>query len=117
MLQFHMLPHDEVLLAQVGGLVSLPAWQRVLRELDETLNEKQRDRLVLNLTQLVGWLGVPERTEIGALMAVHLRRMKKVALYIQPEKIAGVVQAEARYRGLDLRLFSDYEAAVSWAVS
>jgi len=117
MLQFHWLPHDEVLLAQVGGLVSMPAWQRVLRELDDTLSGKPKDRLVLNLTQLVGWLGVPERTEVGALMATHLRHMKKVALFIQPEKITGVVQAEAQRRGLELRLFSEYDAAISWAAS
>jgi len=116
-LQFRILPHDELVLAQIAGLVSMPAWERVLRELDEALTARARDRLVLNLTELVGWLGVPERTEVGALMAAHLRGMKKVALYIQREKITGVVQAEAQRRGLELRLFADYEAAVSWAAA
>jgi hypothetical protein len=117
MLQYRILPHDDVLLAQVGGLVSLNAWERVLRELGDALGSTQRDRLVVNLTELVGWLGIPERKTVGTLMATHLRKMRKVALFIQPEKITGVVQAEAQGRGLDLRLFSDYEAAVSWAVS
>lgn len=117
MLKFSILPHDEVVVAQVGGLVSVPAWERFLHELADALSGRPSDRLVLNLTQLVGWLGVPERTTVGALMATHLRSMKKVALFIQPEKITGVVQAEAERHGLELRLFSEYDAAVSWAVS
>lgn len=117
MLQLRILPHDNLLLAQVGGLVSLPAWEQLLRELAEALSGRPSDRLVLNLTELVGWLGVPERTAVGALMAAHLARMKKVALFIQPEKISGVVQAEAKRNGLELRLFSQYDAAVSWAIS
>lgn len=97
--------------------MSLTGWEKVLRELDAALDSRQGDRLVVNLTQLVGWLGVPERTTVGALMAAHLRRMKKVALYIQPEKISGVVQAEAERHGLALRLFPEFDSAVSWARS
>jgi hypothetical protein len=117
MLQLCIFPHDDVVRAQIGGLVSVDAWARVLRELEEALLPIPRDRLVLNLTELVGWLGVPERTQVGALMATHLHRMTKVALFIQPHKIAGVVQAEAQRNGLDLRLFGEYEAALSWARS
>jgi hypothetical protein len=117
MLRFHLLAHDDVLLAHVSGLVSIQAWGALLRELDDSLAGWSRDRLVLNLTQLVGWLGVPERTEVGALMATHLRSMKKVALFIQREKITHVVRAEAERRGLELRLFSEFDAAISWAAS
>jgi hypothetical protein len=117
MLQFHILPHDDVLLAQIGGLVSLQAWRQVLSEMGEALGDRQPDRLVVNLTELVGWLGVPERMQVGALMATHLRKMKKVALFIQREKITGVVQAEAQRHGLQLRLFSEYEEALSWAAA
>jgi hypothetical protein len=115
MLQLSILSHDDVFRAQIGGLVSVDAWKKVLRELEEAISAKPQDRLVLNLTELVGWLGVPERTEVGELMATHLRRLTKAALYIQREKITGVVQAEAQRNGLDLRLFGEYEAAVSWA--
>lgn len=88
-----------------------------MRELEVALSGSRGDRLVLNLTGLVGWLGVPERTAVGAFMATHLARMNKVALFTQPEKIAGVVKAEARRNGLDLQMFSSYEDAVSWVVS
>jgi hypothetical protein len=117
MLQIRFVPHDDVLLVELGGLVSLGAWERSLRELGKALADRPCDRLVVNLTGLVGWLGVPERTQVGALMAAHLRRMKKVALFIQREKITGVVQAEAERHGLALRLFSEFEPALSWARS
>jgi hypothetical protein len=117
MLQLSILPHDDVVRAQIGGLVSVEAWKKVLRELEEAIRPMPNDRLVLNLTELVGWLGVPERTQVGALMATHLRRMTKAALFIQPQKITGVVQAEAQRNGLDLRLFGEYEAALSWVRS
>jgi hypothetical protein len=117
MLQLRIHPQDGFVLAHLSGLVSVAAWEQGLRELQLATSADFGDRLVVNLTGLVGWLGVPERTMVGALMATHLVGMKKVALYIQPEKIVGVVEAEARRNGLDLRLFSSYDDAVSWAVS
>ena len=117
MLQLRILPHDDINRAQIAGLVSVEAWKKVLRELEEALRAKPKDRLVLNLTELVGWLGVPERREVGALMATHLHSMTKTALFIQPQKITGVVQAEAERNGLNLRLFGEYEAALAWALS
>jgi hypothetical protein len=115
MLQLRVLPQDGFVLAHLSGLVSLEAWHKGLRALEEATSAAQNKRLVANLTGLVGWLGVPERTAVGAMMAAHLKQMEKVALFIQPEKIVGVVEAEARRLGLDLRLFSSYEEAVRWA--
>ncbi|MDB5947113.1 MAG: hypothetical protein JWQ33_2139 [Ramlibacter sp.] len=117
MLQLRILPQEKFLLVYVSGLVSLAAWDEAIRELGNAIAGARTSRLVLNLTGLVGWLGVPERTAVGALMATHFAPMKKVAVFIQREKIAGVVEAEARRNGLDLRLFSSYDDAVSWAVS
>jgi hypothetical protein len=117
MLQLRHVSQDDFVLAHLSGLVSVEAWEEGLRALEDASSGARPDRLVIDLTGLVGWLGVPERTAVGALMARHLGRMKRVALFIQREKIAGVVEAEARRRGLDLRLFSSYDEAVNWAVS
>lgn len=116
-MQFQLFPKDDFTLAQVNGLVSLAAWEKLLRELGEAAQGARTDRLILDLAGLVGWLGVPERQAVGALMAVHLGRMSKVAGVIQAEKIAGVVEAQARRDGLDLRLFSSYQDAVTWVTS
>lgn len=117
MLQLRLSPHDDFFHAHLNGLVSVLAWAQGLRDLEVAISGGPQSRLVVDLTGLVGWLGVPERTEVGALMARHLVRMKKVALFIQREKIVGVVEAEARRNGLDLRLFSNDDEAVRWAVS
>ena len=117
MLQLRMLAHDDFVHAHLSGLVSVESWSQGLRDLEHAVSGAQGLRLVVDLTGLVGWLGVPERTTVGALMATHLARMERVALYIQAEKIAGVVQAEARRNGLNLRLFSSYDEAVRWAVA
>lgn len=117
MLQVLVLPHDDFIHARLSGLVSVASWAQGLRDLEQAVSGGPGSRLVVDLTGLVGWLGVPERTTVGALMAVHLAAMTRVALYIQAEKIAGVVQAEARRNGLDLRLFPTYDEAVRWAVA
>lgn len=117
MLQLHIHPHDDFHLVGLSGLVSVEAWDKVLGELGDVVRDTAKDRLVLNLMGLVGYLGVPERTNVGALMASHLASMKKVALFIQKEKIAGVVEAEARRRGLNLRIFPGYDEAVRWVLS
>lgn len=105
---------DDFILAQLSGLVSLPAWDQVLAELEQALAGAASDRLVLDLTGLVGWLGLPERTAVGALLARRFARMKKVALFIEADKITGVVEAEAQRLGLDLRLFPSEAAATAW---
>lgn len=117
MLQFQLKPQDSFLLVDLAGLVSPPAWEKALAELQDAIKDAQSDRLVVTLRGLLGWLGEPERRAVGALMAARLLRMKKVALVIEPKKITGVVEQEAQRNGLDLRLFSSYEDAVSWAVS
>jgi hypothetical protein len=117
MLQLRFHPQERYLLAHLSGLVSVESWTQGLLDLRAAIASMPQDRLVVDLTGLLGWLGVPERTQVGVLMATHLGRMKRVALYIQQEKIAGVVEAEARRQGLDLRLFARYEDAVAWAVS
>jgi hypothetical protein len=116
-MQFRLVPNDDFNLAQVSGLVSLAAWEKLLGELGEATQGTPSDRLVLDLAGLLGWLGVPERQAVGALMATHLGRMKKVAGVIQAEKIAGVVEAQARRDGLDLRMFSSHDDAVAWVTS
>lgn len=117
MLQLRILAQDEFCLAQLSGLVSVESWAQGLRELEGAIGDAPGDRLVVDLTGLLGWLGVPEREAVGALMATHLARMKKVALFIQPEKIAGVVEAQARRNGLDLRMFPSQQAAAAWVVT
>lgn len=117
MLQFRVHPHDDYFFAHLHGLVSLDAWEKVIRQLERAISEAESDRMVLDLTGMVGWLGMPERTAVGALMAKHFARMKKVALFIQPEKITGAVEAEARRNGLDLRLFPSEADAVRWVLS
>jgi hypothetical protein len=117
MLQFRFLAHDDFLLAHVFGLVSPEAWDQVLRELEQAIAGAGKDRLVLDLTGLLGWLGQPERTAVGGLMAIRLARMKRVALFVQASKITGVVEAEAQRKGLDLRLFPSFEDAAAWVVS
>jgi len=117
MLLLRTAAQDDYFLAHLSGLVAVEAWDKGLSELGAAVANVPHDRLVVDLTGLVGWLGVPERTQVGALMATHLKRMKKVALYIQSEKIAGVVEAEARRQGLDLKLFPNYDLAVAWVLA
>jgi hypothetical protein len=117
MLQLHVHPHDDFYLVGFSGLVSVEAWDKVLGELGDAVRAAGKDRVVVNLMGLVGWLGVPERTNVGALMAKHLAGTKKVAFFIQKEKIVGVVEAEARRLGLDVRILPSYEEAVTWVLS
>lgn len=116
-MQLRIVPNDDYFLAHIEGLVSSEAWDEVLKELELAIAGASSDRLVVDLSGLVGWLGLPERTAVGRLMAARLARMKKVALLIQAEKISGAVEAEAQRNGLDLRLFPSYDDAKAWVVS
>jgi hypothetical protein len=116
-MQMVLLPQDQFLVVQLAGLVSLEAWEKVLCELEIAISAERGDLVVGDLSGLVGWLGVPERQAVGGLWATHLARMRKVALVIEARKITGVVETEAQRNGLNLRLFSSHEDAVSWLLS
>ncbi|MDP3761851.1 MAG: STAS/SEC14 domain-containing protein [Ramlibacter sp.] len=116
-MQLRLDPHDRYYLAHIDGLVSLEAWDQVLQELAHAIAPLQHDRMLVDLSGLVGWLGLPERTAVGRLMATHLARLGKVALVIEASKITGAVEGEARRNGLDLRLFSDGDEAAAWVVT
>jgi hypothetical protein len=116
-MQYHLFAHDGFWQANIEGLVSVDAWDEMLSQLGTAAVAQQAQLLVLDLTGLLGYLGVPERQVVGALLAKHLRAMRKVAMFIQKEKIAGVVEAHARANGLDLKIFPTRDEAVAWIVS
>lgn len=116
-MRLRVSPQNDFVLAEITGLVALDAWDSVLTDLGQAATGAPTPRLVVDLTGLVGWLGLPERHEVGLLMARSLVRFKKVAMHIQPEKIVGTVEAAARGQGLELRMFASREQAVSWALA
>ncbi|MBE7939525.1 MULTISPECIES: STAS/SEC14 domain-containing protein [Ramlibacter] len=115
MLKFELGTSEGCPTARLEGLVSVEAWASVLEDLDRSLQAHAGPpRLLMDLTPLLGYLGVPERQAVGALMAHHLARMHKVALVVQAHKISNVVHDEAQRQGLDLRLFSSKREALAW---
>jgi hypothetical protein len=118
MLHFQLIANDQYSLAHLDGLVSLDAWSVVLEELASALGATTAPpRLILDITAVAGYLGIPERTAVGALMARHFKQMQKVAIVVQAHKITDVVYGEAQRNGLDLQLFPAFEDAVAWVCS
>jgi hypothetical protein len=118
MLNFALTSGEDFTLAHLNGLVSLEAWGTVLQGLDGALAASPAPRrLLIDMTDVLGYLGVPERRAVGALMAHHFAGMVKVALVVQAHKITDVVYSEAQKNGLNLRLFPQYEEAAEWVTS
>lgn len=118
MMSFQLVDRDGFAHASLHGLVSLEAWQAVLGQLAaELVAAAAPSRLVIDMTAVMGYLGVPERRAVGGLMAQHFGGLEKVAIVVQAQKITGVVSSEARSRGLDLQLFPDPRDAVAWVNS
>jgi len=118
MLKFELSTREQVAFAQIEGLVSVEAWATVLENLATALQASAAPpRLVIDLNGLLGYLGVPERQTVGALMARHLARMQKVALIVPAHKITNVVHDEAQRNGLNLRLFPCSDDAHAWVIA
>jgi hypothetical protein len=115
MLKFELSRGERVAFARLEGLVSVEAWAAVLEDLAQALQASAAPpRLVIDLNGLLGYLGVPERQAVGALMARHFSQMQKVALVVPAYKITNVVHDEAQRNGLNLRLFPRSEDAQAW---
>lgn len=115
MLRFELSDGERFATARIEGLVSLEAWAAVLENLAAALRARAAPpRLLIDLNGLLGYLGVPERQAVGALMATHFAGMEKVALVVPAFKITNVVHDEAQRNGLNLRLFPHSEDAQAW---
>lgn len=115
MLKYELHDGEDVAVARIHGVVSPEAWAAVLEQLALALEaSKAPPRLVIDLNDLLGYLGVPERQAVGALMARHLAGMERVALVVPAHKITNVVHDEAQRNGLNLRLFPRDEDAKAW---
>lgn len=115
MLKFELTEGEQFAVARLDGLVSLEAWAAVLQDLAAALRTRAAPpRLVIDMSAVLGYLGVPERQAVGALLASHLAGMQKVAIVVEARKITHVVHDEAQRRGLDLRLFPSRGDAQAW---
>lgn len=118
MLTFELTASDAFVLVRLEGLVSLEAWDAVLHKIAAVLATRDGPpRLMIDMNSALGYLGVPERRSVGAMMASRLSGMQRVAILVQAEKITNVVHDEAQKHGLDLRLFPHYGDAVAWVTS
>jgi hypothetical protein len=117
MMSFELTAGDGFVLVTLDGLVSLDAWDEVLRKIAVALPGDASPCLVIDMRSVLGYLGIPERTAVGSMMASRLDCMRKVAIVVQARKITNVVRDEARRNGLELRLFPDYDDATAWATS
>jgi len=118
MLTFQLTANDGFDLVRLEGLVSFDAWDAVLRRVSAALAARDGPRrLMVDMQSVLGYLGIPERRAVGAMMATHLGGMQKVAILVQAEKITNVVHDEAHRHGLDLRLFPHHGDAVAWVTS
>jgi hypothetical protein len=115
MLKFELSGGERFAIARLEGLVSVEAWATVLEDLATALRATAAPRrLVIDLNAVLGYLGVPERQAVGALLARQFARMEKVAIVVQAHKITHVVHDEAQRNGLNLQLFARSEDAQTW---
>ncbi len=117
MMNFELTAGDGFVVVSLDGLVSLEAWEEVLRRISAALPGDKPRRLVIDMRSVLGYLGVPERTAVGSMMASRLGSMQKVAILVQAEKITNVVHDEARRNGLNLKLFPGSDEAAAWVTS
>jgi hypothetical protein len=118
MLTFEITDSEGFVLVRLEGLVSLDAWDAVLHKISAALVARDGPRrLLIDMKPALGYLGIPERRALGAMMAQRLGMMQKVAILVQAEKITNVVHDEAHRLGLDLSLFAESGSAVAWVTS
>lgn len=118
MLTFEMTNSDGFVLAHLEGLVSLESWDSVLHGIAAALAARNGPRLLMiDMKSVWGYLGIPERRAVGAMMGERLGSMHKVAILVQAEKITDVVHGEAHRHGLDLKLFPEHGDAVAWLLA
>ena len=117
MMEFEIERSEGFALARLQGLAQLEGWQDILPRLGQATAAAGDLRLLIDLHGLVGFLGTPERRKVGELAAMHLRHLRRVVIFVPPQKVSGVTEKAARGEGLDLRVFADAQEARAWLLA
>jgi hypothetical protein len=99
---------------EVTALAFLEDAEPALIEIAERTRVRSDRRVLLNLMDVVGTFGAEEQRALGLLAYRHLAHLEGVGSLVPPEKLTRVSEAAARSQGLQLRVFTQLQQAVSW---
>ena len=100
--------------AQVTALAFFEAAEPVLQEIARRTRQFGDRRLLVNLLDVVGTLGVQEQTQLGMLAWKHLSHLEKLASLVPADKLTRLSENAARGQGMQLRVFTQLADAIEW---
>jgi len=100
--------------AQITALASREEAEEIVMAIEKETREHQDTRLLIDLTDYVGTLDPASQRWLGELVVVHLSHLKRVASLVGEDKITRLSEQAAQERGVQLRVFTELTAAVSW---
>jgi hypothetical protein len=110
-----MQPTPDCLLVNAHGTMSLAWFLGLVRQIAQVVRDEPTKSVLVDVRGVVGSLSDVDRYDIGVAGASLGIRVPFAIVgmepLIEPERLAEVV---ARNRGMNVRAFTDYEAASTW---
>lgn len=103
--------------AEVLGEATLANFTHLIAKLHMDSKEKNYRRVLVNLQRTVGVPAFTEQFRIGEMVARRLSHMERVASVVRAEDRTGTSQKVAQAMKMELRVFTDTEAAADWLLS
>jgi hypothetical protein len=99
---------------EITALAFFEAAEPVLQEIARRTRQFGDRRLLVNLLDVVGTLGVQEQEQLGMLAWKHLSHLEKLASLVPADKLTRLSENTARAQGMQLRVFTELAAAIEW---
>jgi hypothetical protein len=116
-MNFNLESVQSVLVATVGGCISLGAAIDALKSVSDAAADRGSDSILLDVSAVEGKLSVFQLHEIGSTLARYFldqRRFHKVAVLGKESADLGFAAKVAWNRGLTAEWFTERRAALRW---
>jgi hypothetical protein len=116
-LRIDMELRDRLLLVTAVGELRFDPALRLLKQICDTANETQVNKIVVNALAIYGTISTVERYSLGAQVATYIQQPLpnlRLAIVGKPPTIDGFGVKVAQNRGMVVEVFSTQQDALNW---
>jgi hypothetical protein len=104
----------ELTVVEISGLASIAEFTALITAVGNESKQYGDKRVLVNLLGVEGTMAFTEHFQLGHQVARQLRHLDKLASVVPEDKITRTSEKMATSLGMQLRVFTRVEAALTW---
>lgn len=104
----------ELTMMEITGPASMAEFTLLITEIGKESKQHGDRRVLVNLLGVVGTMAFTDHFQIGHQVARQLRHLEKLASVVPEDKITRTSEKVATSLGMQLRVFTQLDEALTW---